>query len=54
VHIFKYLGSVITSQKEILYGCEILTLAGKMASTLMTWERNVLRKMYGPKYEQGV
>jgi hypothetical protein len=25
-----------------------------MASSLMTWERTVLRKVYGPKCEQGV
>jgi hypothetical protein len=26
----------------------------KIASTLMTWERKILRKIYGPKNEQGV
>jgi len=25
-----------------------------MASTVMTWERKILRKIYGPKNEQGV
>jgi hypothetical protein len=38
----------------ILYGSETWTVTGKMASTLMTWERKVLRKIYGPKCEQGV
>jgi hypothetical protein len=30
------------------------TVTWKMASTLMTWERKFLRKIYGPKSEQGV
>jgi hypothetical protein len=38
----------------ILYGCETWALTGKVASTLMTWERKILRKIYGPKCEQGV
>jgi hypothetical protein len=37
----------------ILCGCETLILARKMASTLMTWERKIWRKIYGPKCEQG-
>jgi hypothetical protein len=32
----------------ILYGSETWTVTGKMASTLMTWERKTLRKIYGP------
>jgi hypothetical protein len=35
----------------ILYGSETWTITGKMASILMTWERNILRKIYGPKSE---
>jgi hypothetical protein len=27
---------------------------GKMGSTLMTWERKILKKIYEPKSEQGV
>jgi hypothetical protein len=38
----------------ILYGCGTWTITGKMASTLMTWERKILREIYGPKSEQGV
>jgi hypothetical protein len=38
----------------ILYGSQTWAVAGKMASTLMTWETKVLRKIYGPKNEQGV
>jgi hypothetical protein len=38
----------------ILYGSETWTITGKVASTLMTWERKILRKMYGPKCERGV
>jgi hypothetical protein len=38
----------------ILHGSETWTIIGKMASTLMTWERKILRKIYGPRCEQGV
>jgi hypothetical protein len=38
----------------ILYGNETWTITGKMASTLMTWERQILRKIFGPRSEQGV
>jgi hypothetical protein len=38
----------------ILYGSETWTISGKMASTLMTWESKILRKIYGPRSEQGV
>jgi hypothetical protein len=38
----------------IVYSSETWTVTGKMASTLMTLEREILRKIYGPKYEQGV
>jgi hypothetical protein len=31
-----------------------ITRQGKMASTLMTWERKVLRKIYGSKCEEGM
>jgi hypothetical protein len=38
----------------ILYGSETSTITGKMASTLMTWERKILRKIYGLKCKQGM
>jgi hypothetical protein len=38
----------------ILYSSKIWTVTGKMASTLTTWERKILRKIYGSKCEQGV
>jgi hypothetical protein len=38
----------------ILYGSETWTITGEMASTLMTWERTILRKICGLKCEQGV
>jgi hypothetical protein len=38
----------------ILYGNETWTITGKMASTLMILERKILRKIYGPKSEQGI
>jgi hypothetical protein len=36
----------------ILYGSETWTITGKMASTLMTLKRKILRKIYRPKSEQ--
>jgi hypothetical protein len=38
----------------VLYDSETWAITGKMASSLMTWERKILRKIYGPKCEQGV
>jgi hypothetical protein len=38
----------------ILYGSETWTITGEIASSLMTWERKILRKIYGPKSEQGL
>jgi hypothetical protein len=38
----------------VLYGSETCAITGKMASSLMTRERKILRKIYGPKCEQGV
>ncbi|KAJ4440160.1 hypothetical protein ANN_08298 [Periplaneta americana] len=37
----------------VLYGSETWTLSKKMEQQLMTWERKILRKIYGPKYENG-
>jgi hypothetical protein len=38
----------------ILYSSETWTITGKMTPTLTTWERKILRKIYGPKNKQGV
>jgi hypothetical protein len=37
----------------LLYGSKTWTITGKMVSTLMTLEIKILRKIYGPKSEQG-
>jgi hypothetical protein len=37
-----------------LYDSETWTTTGKMESTLMTWERKILRKIYGSECEKGV
>jgi hypothetical protein len=39
---------------RILYGSETWTITGKMACTVMTRERKVLRNIYGRRSEQGV
>jgi hypothetical protein len=38
----------------VLYGSETWAITGKMTYSLMTWERKILRKIYGPKCEQRV
>jgi hypothetical protein len=38
----------------VLYSSETWAITAKMASSLMTWEKKILRKIYGPKCEQGV
>ena len=35
------------------YGAETWTLTSKMEKMLMTWERKILRKIYGPTKENG-
>jgi hypothetical protein len=35
----------------VIYGAEAWTLTNKMERMLMTWERKILRKIYGPTYE---
>jgi hypothetical protein len=38
----------------LLYGHETWTVTRQMKSTLKTWERRMLRKIYGPiKYQNG-
>ncbi|PSN53408.1 hypothetical protein C0J52_21382 [Blattella germanica] len=36
----------------VLYGSETWTLSKNMEQHLMTWERKILRKIYGPKFEK--
>lgn len=36
------------------YGCEMWTMTEQIKSSLKTWEREVLRKIFGPiKYHSG-
>jgi len=37
----------------VTYGAETWTLTSKREEMLMTWERNILRKIYGPTNENG-
>jgi hypothetical protein len=37
----------------VTYGAETWTLTSKMEKMLMTWERKILRKIYGPTKEDG-
>jgi hypothetical protein len=35
-------------QAAVLFGCETWTLTEKSAAFLMSWERKILRRIYGP------
>ena len=37
----------------MIYGAETWTLTNKIEKMLMTWERKILRKIYGPTKENG-
>jgi hypothetical protein len=37
----------------VTYGAESWTLTNKMEKVLMMWGRKILRKIYGPTYENG-
>jgi hypothetical protein len=37
----------------VTYGAETWTLTSKIEKMLMTWERKILRKIYGPTKENG-
>jgi hypothetical protein len=37
----------------VIYGAEAWTLTNKMEKMLMTWERKILRKIYGPTCKNG-
>lgn len=44
----------ITYKTVVLHGIETWKLIGKMASTMKTWGKKILRKIYVEKSEQGV
>jgi hypothetical protein len=37
----------------VIYGADTLTLTSKIEKMLMTWERKIMRKIYGPTKEKG-
>ena len=37
----------------VIYGAETWTVTSRIEKMLMTWERKILRKIYGPKKENG-
>jgi hypothetical protein len=37
----------------VIYGAESWALTNKMDKMLMPWERKIMRKIYGPTYENG-
>jgi hypothetical protein len=37
----------------VIYGAETWTLTSKIEKMLMTWERKILRRIYGPTKENG-
>jgi hypothetical protein len=42
-----------TIRPAVIYGAETWTLRSKIEKMLMTWERKILRKIYGPTKENG-
>jgi hypothetical protein len=42
-----------TIRPAVTYGAETWNLTSKIETLLMTWERKILRKIYGPKKENG-
>jgi hypothetical protein len=40
-------------RQVVTYGAESCTLTNKMERALMTWERKILRRIYGPTYGNG-
>jgi hypothetical protein len=38
----------------VMFGCEAWSMTEKDKARLNTWERKILRKVYGPVTEQGV
>jgi hypothetical protein len=53
IYIYTYI--YITIIKPVLtYGSEVWMITDRIASILLTWERKILGKIYGPKCENGV
>jgi len=48
IHLYK---TII--RPSVIYGAETWSLTSKIEKMLMTWERKILRKMYGPTKENG-
>jgi hypothetical protein len=48
IHLYK---TII--RPVVIYGAEAWTLTNKNEKILMTWERKILRKIYGPTKENG-
>ena len=48
IHLYKTI-----TRPAVTYGAETWTLTSKIEKTLMTWERKILRKIYGPTKENG-
>ena len=42
-----------TLRPTVIYGAKAGTLSSKIEKMLMTWERKILRKIYGPTKENG-
>ena len=42
-----------TIRPTVTYGAETWTLTNKIEEMLMTWERKIMRKIYGPTKENG-
>ena len=48
IHLYKTI-----QRPAVTYGAETWTLTSKIEKMLMTWERKILRKIYGPTKENG-
>ena len=44
---------IMSDDTTTTYGAETWALTSKIQKMLMTWERKILRKIYGPRKENG-